>query len=74
MKQFHDMPHVMPLFLSPGEGGEFVGWQGRQCAPSPLHTHSQSLLLLALLDIYIKDGLQTYIIDQTFKLIFKFEY
>lgn len=24
------MPHVMHLFLSPGEGGEFVGWQGRQ--------------------------------------------
>nr|CAH7742384.1 unnamed protein product [Callosobruchus chinensis] len=22
------MPHVMHLFLSPGEGGEFVGWQG----------------------------------------------
>lgn len=51
MKQFHDMPHVMHLFLSPGEGGEFVGWQGRQCAPSPSHTHTHTLLCLLCLSL-----------------------
>lgn len=50
MKRFHDMPHVMHLFLSPGEGGEFVGWQGRHCAPSP-HIHYAYTSLLALLFI-----------------------
>lgn len=47
--KFHDMPHVMHLFLSPGEGGEFVGWQGRQLRSSPKHIHYAYTPLLALL-------------------------
>lgn len=49
------MPYVMHLFLSPGEGGEFVGWQGRHCAPSPPHSIMHNLFF-ACFAFYHKNG------------------
>lgn len=43
------MPHVMHLFLSPGEGGEFVGWQGRHMRSFTIHIIIKHTLQLALL-------------------------